>query len=411
MKSLLTKIISVFTIFVLSVSLIACSTTADKCSNGHTWQLTSTTATCYDAGTENYTCKICKSTKTENVAAYGHDFVTVSYNAPTCKTTGLELKRCSRCNFESSTTLLQVDHDYEVKSTTPSTCTTHGSQTLECLMCHETKTDTLPLKDHDYKLINEIPSTCTVKGSQTYECKDCTDSYTNELDLLKHDYQLNNTIPSTCAVPGSKEYECSYCHDTYSDELPLEEHKFSEITVEEPAATCFTKGEIVKKCDVCGDSLKQSEIPLLVHEFGADGYCIKCGIFETLFDETKLNIRHTSATSLGWIGGELAPKFKDTGTIFDSYWKDHSVIVTVYLYDQDNELLGEKDFASQIDSNGKITIQSTQQTQLQDSRPNQISLRLQADGAFSLDILNACKSYKIKIFCDGYNPIEKTYSI
>lgn len=374
MKSLFTKIICVLTAFTLCVGFTACknscNTIDDKCASGHTWELTSTTTTCYNSGIENYTCKVCKTTKTEEVSAYGHDLVLVSYNAPTCKTTGLELKRCSRCNFESSKTLLQVDHDYEVKSTTPSTCTVHGSQTLECLMCHETKTDTLPLKDHDYELKSTTDSTCITHGHNYYQCKDCTDSYSAELPFAAHKYETT--------------------------------HK---------EATCFTHGGTVEKCSVCQDEKPTTETPILTHDFGADGYCSKCGIYETLFDETKLSIRHTSATLLGWIGGELVPKFKDTGTIVDSYWKEHSVIVTVYLYDQDNELLGEKEFASQIDSNGKITIQSTQQTQLQDSRPNQISLRLQADGAFPLDTLNACKSYKIKLSCDGYKTTEKTYQI
>lgn len=368
MKSLRSKILCIIAICLLCVTLFACN--KDKCKEGHTWELCSTTATCYDSGAETYTCKVCKTTKTENVEAYGHSFVQSSYTAPTCKTNGEEVKKCSRCQFESKKTLLVIDHDYQIKSTTPSTCTALGSQLLECSMCHATKTESLKLKDHTYELIQTTPSTCIDHGSNQYKCKDCT--------------------------------------ATKSEELPLAEHKYETQTIE---ATCFTHGGTVEKCSVCQNQKPVNETPLLTHDFGTDGYCEHCGIYETLFDETKLNIRHTVGTGLGWIGGELVPKFKETNTIADSYWKDHTVTATVYLYNDKNELLDEKDFASQIDGNGKLTIQSTSKTALQDSRPNQISLRLQADGAFPAEILTACTSFKIELSCDGYETIEKTYYI
>lgn len=368
MKSLLTKIIGVLTVVTLCVGLTACKT--NKCADGHTWKLTSTTATCYDGGVETYTCKNCDETKTENVEAYGHDYVLTSRTEPTCKTNGEEVKKCSRCQLENKQTLLIIDHDYQVKSTIPSTCTTHGSQLLECSMCHNQKTETLELKDHTFQLINTTPSTCIIHGSNQYKCKDCT--------------------------------------ATKSEELPFAEHKYETQTI---GATCFTHGGTVEKCSVCQDQKAVKETPLLTHNFGTDGHCEHCGIYETLFDETKLNTRHTVGTGLGWIGGELVPKFKEANAIADSYWKDHTVVVSVYLYNDKNELLDKKDFASQIDGNGKLTIQSTSKTALQDSRPNQISLRLQADGAFSTETLTACTSFKIELSCDGYKTIEKTYNI
>lgn len=368
MKSLLTKIISVLTITALCVGLTACKT--NKCADGHTWKLSSTTATCLNSGMETYACEVCKTTKTENVSAYGHDLVQSSYTAPTCKTNGEKVEKCTRCGFESKTTLLVVDHNYEVKSTTPSTCTVKGSQLLECSMCHETKTESLELKDHAFELVNTIPSTCVVHGYNYFKCKDCT--------------------------------------ATKSEQLELAEHKYETKTVE---ATCFTHGGTIKECSVCHDKKPLEETPLLTHDFGADGYCTKCGIYKTLFDEAKLNIQHTVGTGLGWIGGDLIPKFNKSNNIVDDYWKNHIVTVTVYLINADKELIGKKDFTSQIDNNGKLTIQSTTQTTLQNTQPNKISLRLKADGAFSAEVLTNCKSFKIELSCDGYENIEKTYNI
>lgn len=305
MKSLLAKIISVLITFTLCAGLTACKTTDDKCADGHTWKLASTTATCYDGGVESYECEICGTTKTENVSAYGHDLVQSSYTAPTCKTTGERVDKCSRCGFESKQTLLVVDHDYQVKSITPSTCTVKGSQTLECSMCHETKTKTLELRDHDYKLIN--------------------------------------TTASTCITHGSKQYKCNDCSASYSEELPVAEHTYETETKE---ATCFTHGGTVKKCAVCGDEKPLNETPLLTHEFGADGYCSKCGIYETLFDENALNVSW-SGTPIGTIRGSLPTKFKDSNnSVPDSYWQDHTVKLTITMYNLDNELLESHSFQS-----------------------------------------------------------------
>ena len=375
MKSLLTKIISVLTVFVLCVGLTACKT--DKCADGHTWELTSTTATCYDGGIENYTCKVCKTTKTEDVSAYGHDLVLVSYNAPTCKTTGLELKRCSRCNFESSRTLLQVDHDYEVKSTTPSTCTVHGSQTLECSMCHETKTNTLPLKDHDYELKSTTYSTCITHGHEYYQCKDCTDSY--------------------------------------SKELPFADHKYETTTKE---ATCFTHGGSVQKCSVCQDEKPTTENPLLEHDFGADGYCTKCGIYETLFDIDKLNVGWIKVTDFGQIQGNLVAKFKNnTDSLPDSYWQDHTVTLTITMYDSDEEELETHSFASATIPHegvnyGKLTIQYMNTNGvINNGMANAFLIFPDTGNIFSLESRTNCRSFKIELSCDGYETIEKTYQI
>lgn len=373
MKSLLTKIISVLIAFTLCIGLCACN--KDKCATGHTWQRTSTTATCYDGGIENYTCKVCKTTKTENVSAYGHDLVTVSFNAPTCKTTGLELKRCSRCSFESGTTLLQVDHDYEIKSTTPSTCTVKGSQTLECSMCHETKNEQLPLAGHNYELKSTTDSTCIAHGHKYYQCKDCTDSY--------------------------------------SEELPFADHKYKTATKE---ATCFTHGGTVEKCSVCQDEKPTIETPLLEHNFGANGYCTKCGIYETLFAENGLNVSW-GGTPIGTIRGSLLTKFKNDSSIPDIYWQDHTVTLTISMYNTDGELLEAHSFDSATIPHeganyGKLTIQYMDtEGGVYNGSANGFVIFLTEGNKYSLESRTNCKAFKIELSCDGYKAIEKTYNI
>ncbi len=369
MKSLLTKIISILTIFTLCVGLTACKTTDEKCASGHTWKLTSTTATCFDGGVENYECEVCKTTKTENVSAYGHDLVQSSYTAPTCKTNGEKVEKCTRCGFESKQTLLTVDHNYEVKSTTPSTCTTHGSQLLECSMCHETKTESLELKDHAFELVN--------------------------------------TVPSTCVVHGSKQYKCHDCMATKSEQLELAEHKYETKTVE---ATCFTHGGTIKECSVCHDKKPLEETPLLTHNFGADGYCTHCGIYETLFDKNKLNVTITNdSTSLGTIRGYLVPLFKDNnGAVPDVYFAEQTITLTLTLYDKNGEILTEQEFNSNLDKNGKLTIGADENsTQF----ANRFRLLLVEDNRYTDEILTKSRSFKIVFSSNGYKDLEFTRQI
>ncbi len=376
MKSLLTKIISVVTIFTLCVGLTACKTTDEKCASGHTWKLTSTTATCFDGGVENYECEVCKTTKTENVSAYGHDLVQSSYTAPTCKTNGEKVEKCSRCGFESKQTLLTVDHNYEVKSTTPSTCTTKGSQLLECSMCHETKTESLELKDHAFELVNTIPSTCVVHGYNYFKCKDCT--------------------------------------ATKSEQLELAEHTYETKTVE---ATCFTHGGTIEECSVCHDKKPLEETPLLTHDFGADGYCTHCGIYETLFDIGKLNVSW-GGTPIGTIRGSLSVKFNETSKFLpDSYWKDHTVTLTITMYDADNIELETHSFQSatipqQGANYGKLTIQYMDTTgNIYNGSANAFVIVVAEENKYSPESRQNCASFQIELSCEGYQKIEKTYQI
>lgn len=367
MKSLLTKFISVLTILTLCVGLTGCKT--DKCANGHTWKLTSTTATCSDGGIESYECGVCKTTKTEEVSAYGHDLVQSSYTAPTCKTNGEKVEKCSRCGFESKQTLLVVDHDYQVKSTNPSTCTVKGSQTLECSMCHETKNEQLPLKDHDYELKNTTDSSCIVHGYEYYECKDCTASR--------------------------------------SEELPFADHTYETATKQ---ATCFTHGGTIEKCAVCEDEKPINETALLAHDFGEDGYCTKCGIYKKMFDESKLNvtITHTS-TTLGTIRGYLVPLFNNNnGSVPDTYFAEQTITLTLTLYDKDGEALIVEEFVSNLDKNGKVTIGADENsTQF----ANRFRLLLIEDNRFSNEILSNCRSFKIVFSSNGYEDLEYTRQI
>lgn len=167
MKSLYKKLI-ITTIILVALVAVLCACKTNKCKDGHTWELTSTTATCYDGGVETHKCKKCKTTKNEEVEAYGHDYVLSSRTEPTCKTNGEEVKKCSRCGFESKQTLLMIDHDYQVKSTIPSTCTVNGSQTYKCIDCDSYYSeDTIISVENSVKYTKSISyTTCAIRSAR-----------------------------------------------------------------------------------------------------------------------------------------------------------------------------------------------------------------------------------------------------
>lgn len=370
MKSLLTKIISMLTIFTLCVGLTACKTTDEKCASGHTWKFTSTTATCLNSGVENYACEVCKTTKTENVEAYGHDLVQSSYTAPTCKTNGEKVEKCSRCGFESKQTLLVVDHDYQVESTIPSSCTVKGSQLLKCSMCHETKTQALELSAHTFELINTIPSTCIVHGSNEFKCKDCMATKEEELPFSNHHYQSQNT------------------------------------------ATCFSDGQLKNVCPDCQHEEVLEDTAMLSHKFGEDGYCTKCSIYETFFDMDKIDLRYIKFdnSTLKQLEGYLLPKFKIPHKIPLSYLESHVIKICLSLLGtHDQPLESCIGYSPYKDDYMELFISTS--TSLEGEKSLVFSIFIGDEPLFSTDNMLNAKEFKLELTWDGYKTAEKTYQI
>ena len=156
------------------------------------------------------------------------------------------------------------------------------------------------------------------------------------------------------------------------------------------------------------------ETPLLTHDFGVDGYCTHCGIYETLFDENQINANIQGVV----LTGNLTAKFNQTNkTITDSYWKDHIVTLTVTMFDKDgNELENHSFTSTTIPYTGehyeKLTIQYVDVNgKLGNGYSNAFIIFVDEGNIFSADSRSKCKSFKIELSCDGYEKIEKTYNI
>ena len=85
-----------------------------KAAGTHTWNdgAVTTEPTCTEKGVKTFTCTKCSETRTEDVPALGHDYVT-RRTEPTCTETGRLEEICSRCSDVRSTTILPAaGHSY-----------------------------------------------------------------------------------------------------------------------------------------------------------------------------------------------------------------------------------------------------------------------------------------------------------
>ena len=122
----------------------------------HNYVLTSSTATCTEAGTATYTCTKCGDSYTEEAPAKGHTEVIDAAVEPTCTETGLtEGKHCSVCNevLVAQNVVPAKGHTEVIDAAVEPTCTKTGlTEGKHCSVCNEvlvaqTVVDKLP---HDF---------------------------------------------------------------------------------------------------------------------------------------------------------------------------------------------------------------------------------------------------------------------
>lgn len=195
----------------------------------HNWDdgVITTKATCTKDGVKTYTCKDCKTTKTEVIKALGHDYSkdwTIDKKA-TCTESGSKSHHCTRCDSKIDVTVIpKLSHDFDdgVITTNP-TCTKTGVKTFTCKDCKTTKTEVLKALGHDYSKDWTIDkkATCLEEGSKSHHCTRC-DSKVNEtvIPKLSHDWILTSTVNPTRDHEGKKVYTCNLCKETKEESIP-----------------------------------------------------------------------------------------------------------------------------------------------------------------------------------------------
>ena len=248
-----------------------CKDCGEKLSDGktiaktteHTWDAGKVTkaATCTEKGVKTYTCTVCGATKTEEIAATGHQHTEVRNKVEaTCTKEGYSGDvYCTDCGtkLSSGTEIARKAHEYEERERNEANCKRNGYILFVCKICGDEKREVLPKTDHQHTEIrNKVEATCTDEGytGDTY-CTDCGEKLSD-----------GKKIPATGHIHigylGKKEATCendgytgdAYCKDCgitlkIGKNIPALGHTWEKKSVISPTYT--KKGTITYICKRC----------------------------------------------------------------------------------------------------------------------------------------------------------------
>ena len=265
----------------------------------HTWNEEITIEpTCTAAGRKTLTCAVCLATKTETIAANGHNLTAHEAKAATCTEIGWKAyENCADCDYTTYVEIAAFGHDFtgsvwqkdenkhwkkcsrcdeidqaaehtfgDGEITLEPTCTATGLKTYTCTVCFGTKTETIDALGHDEVRHDGKAATCTEFGWKPYmTCNRCEYTTYEKLNALGHDKIHHEAKAATCLEIGYNAYDtCSRCYYTTYVEIAALGH--DEIHHDGKAATCTEIGyNAYDTCSRC-DYTTYVEIAALGHD-------------------------------------------------------------------------------------------------------------------------------------------------
>ena len=275
----------------------------EGCGKSHTHTLDEGEVTkkpsCEEKGVKTYRCTEtnCNYTKTEDIAATGHNWNDGKITTKaSCDHTGVKTYTCKTCGDTRTETIPMLEHTWdEGQVTTKPSCTEKGIRTYTCKVCKATKTEDIEATGHDYKVKDHKDATCTEDGYTTSVCKNCGDEKKETIKATGHDWNKGEvTTKATCTEAGVMTYTCNVCKETKTEELEATGHQHTEIRGKKDATcteTGYTGDTYCKDCDTKLSDGK--EIPATGHQnkevrdkkaatctkagYTGDTYCKDCG--------------------------------------------------------------------------------------------------------------------------------------
>lgn len=195
----------------------------------HTWVKTQTNPpTCTEQGTAFYKCSACGATRTEKIAALGHDLSRCDLVPDaTCTQPGRAVGTCARCDVKIDEVIPAKGHDYSYKSasSTEPTCTESGHYQGTCPRCYQDYNDTIPALGHDWgEWVTTIEPTVSTVGYRYHVCNRDGCGYREGEDIPKlHTHTWDAGVVTqkpTAAEPGVRTYTCTVCGQTRTETIP-----------------------------------------------------------------------------------------------------------------------------------------------------------------------------------------------
>ena len=194
----------------------------------HTWVKTQTLPpTCTEKGTQFYTCSVCGATRTEKIAALGHDLSRCDLVPDaTCTQPGRAVGTCARCGVQINEVIPAKGHDYSYAETSVApTCTEPGHYKGTCPTCGKDYDDVVPALGHDWgEWVTSIEPTVSTVGYRYHVCNRDGCGYREGEDIPKlHTHTWDAGVVTqkpTAAEPGVRTYTCTVCGQTRTETIP-----------------------------------------------------------------------------------------------------------------------------------------------------------------------------------------------
>ena len=215
----------------------------------HTMEtISATEATCTEEGNnEYYYCSECNkyfkdkagtqetTVEAEIIPATGHKWNNGEVTtAATCTTDGVMTYTCLDCGETKTETIAATGHNYE-ETVIEATCTEEGYTLYECRNCDDSYTDNeVAALGHSMTLTEAKDATCTEEGNnEYYYCSECNKYFkdvegeeetTFEAEVIPttgHNWDEGEvTTAATCTEDGVMTFTCSNCNETRTETIP-----------------------------------------------------------------------------------------------------------------------------------------------------------------------------------------------
>lgn len=192
----------------------------------HTWVKTQTNPpACTEQGTAFYKCSACGATRTEKIAALGHDLSRCDLVPDaTCTQPGRAVGTCARCGVKINEVIPAKGHDYSYADVrTEPTCTESGRYQGTCPRCNQDYNDTIPALGHDWgEWVVAKEPTAETTGYRYHICARCNTREGEDIPKL-HEHAWNAGVVTqkpTATEPGVKTFTCTICGATKTESIP-----------------------------------------------------------------------------------------------------------------------------------------------------------------------------------------------